>query len=62
MVSVTRYVLAAVPAAMLLAAPVIADRVEPRIFGLPFILAWLIAWVFVSPLFMLAIERMRTKA
>jgi hypothetical protein len=62
MVSVTRYVLAALPAAMLLATPVIADRVEPRILGLPFIFAWLIAWVFVSPLFMLAIERMRTKA
>jgi len=28
------------------------DRVEPMVFGLPFNLAWLIAWIVLTPLCM----------
>jgi hypothetical protein len=25
-----------------------ANRVEPRVFGMPFLLAWVVAWLFIS--------------
>ncbi len=37
--------LALVPAAAILAAPFVANRVEPLIFGLPFLLAFITGWV-----------------
>jgi hypothetical protein len=40
--------LALVPAAALLGAPYIADRLEPRIFGLPPLLAWIVLWVLLA--------------
>jgi len=35
------------------------NRVEPRILGLPFNLAWVILWILITPLCLLAIERLR---
>jgi hypothetical protein len=32
----------------LLVGVVFANRVEPLVFGLPFLLAWVVAWVFIS--------------
>ena len=40
--------LSLVPFAGLLIGVVFANRVEPRVFGLPFLLAWVVAWVFIS--------------
>jgi hypothetical protein len=60
-VSLARYTLAAIPALMLVLAPLFANRVEPRVFGFPFILAWLLVWVLGAPLFLLAAERLRSK-
>jgi uncharacterized protein DUF3311 len=36
------------------------DRIEPRIFGLPFNLFWLIAWIVLSSLCMAAAYRVET--
>jgi hypothetical protein len=43
---------ALVPALALTVGVVAFDRLEPRILGLPFVLAWITAWVLVTPAFM----------
>ncbi|MBV8727259.1 MAG: DUF3311 domain-containing protein [Candidatus Eremiobacteraeota bacterium] len=53
-----RIVLAAIPIAMLTIVVPFVNRVEPRILGLPFLLAWIAFWVFVSPLFVYTIYRL----
>ncbi len=35
------------------------NHVEPRIVGLPLNLAWVIAWILLTPLCVFAIERLR---
>ena len=35
------------------------NHVEPRIVGLPLNLAWIILWILLTPLCLLAIERLR---
>jgi hypothetical protein len=40
--------LALIPAAALLGAPWIADAVEPKLAGMPFLLAWIVAWVLLA--------------
>jgi hypothetical protein len=42
--------LALVPVLAILGAPWLANRVEPRIFGLPFLLAWVTGAVLASSL------------
>ena len=49
--------LAAVPFAALTIAVPFVNRVEPRIFGLPFLLAWIAVWVFLTPFFVWRIGR-----
>ncbi|MBW5426166.1 DUF3311 domain-containing protein, partial [Streptomyces sp. BG9H] len=39
-----------VPLVLYGAAPLVANRVEPRVLGVPFLLAWVIAATIVSPL------------
>ncbi|WP_063756177.1 DUF3311 domain-containing protein [Streptomyces sp. NRRL S-920] len=39
-----------VPVLLYGAAPLVANRVEPRVLGVPFLLAWVIAATVVSPL------------
>ena len=56
-----RLLLAAVPIAALTIAVPLANRVEPRIAGLPFLLAWLLAWVALSPVFVWAIGRVERR-
>jgi len=53
--------LAAVPALMLLFAPLLANRDEPRIAGLPLLLAWCILWVVLTPAFLYGADRFREK-
>ena len=35
------------------------NRVEPQILGIPLNLAWVILWILLTPLSLLAIERLR---
>jgi Protein of unknown function (DUF3311) len=50
-------VCALVPALALTLGVVLANRLEPRILGLPFVLAWITAWVLLTPAFMWAAYR-----
>jgi len=47
-----------VPAVLYCLAPVVADRIEPRVLGVPFLLAWIIAATVVSPLVIWAAARL----
>ncbi len=53
----TRFILAAIPFAALTIAVPFVNRVEPRILGMPFILAWIAAWVLLTPVFVWRIGR-----
>ena len=57
--SLARFVLAAIPVTMLLGVLPLANRIEPRILGMPFLLVWLLFWVIVMPLFLIGVERLR---
>jgi hypothetical protein len=52
-----RYALAAIPVAMLTVGIPFANRIEPRVFGLPFLLAWIVAWILLTPAFLTLIDR-----
>jgi hypothetical protein len=39
-----------VPAVLYCAAPLVADRIEPRLLGIPFLLVWIIAATVISPI------------
>lgn len=60
--ALARVVLALIPALMLTFAVPLVNRVEPRVFGIPFLLVWIAGWVAVTPLFLYAVERLRTRA
>lgn len=44
--------LAVVPMLAILGAPWMANRVEPRVFGFPFLLAWIVGGVLLTSLVM----------
>ncbi len=44
--------LAAVPILALVAALPLVNHVEPLVFGLPFLLFWMLAWVTATPVFL----------
>ena len=50
--------LSLVPFLGLLVGVVFANRVEPLVFGLPFLLAWVVAWVFISVAVMACVYRL----
>lgn len=50
--STTAVACAVVPVLALTLGVVLANRLEPRILGLPFVLAWIVAWVLLTPAFM----------
>jgi hypothetical protein len=39
----------------------LVNRVEPRILGFPFLLAWMVFWVAVTPVFLFAADRLGRK-
>jgi hypothetical protein len=51
------YLLALLPFAALLIGPFFLNRVEPIILGLPFLLAWCVAWVLLTSAIMGVIFR-----
>ena len=46
------FVCAVIPALALTLGVAVANSLEPRILGLPFVLAWIVAWVLLTPAFM----------
>ncbi|HEY1975908.1 MAG TPA: DUF3311 domain-containing protein [Candidatus Baltobacteraceae bacterium] len=56
-----RAVLAAIPIAALTVAVPLVNRVDPRILGLPFVLFWILAWVFLTPVFLWTIGRLERR-
>lgn len=48
--------IAAIPAIALTFAVPFVNRDEPRIFGLPFIFAWLVVWIAIVPAFLWVIH------
>ena len=52
--SVGSYAFAVLPTLALTMGIPFANRVEPRIFGLPFLLAYIVIWILATPLFMFA--------
>lgn len=60
--ALARVLLAVIPAFMLTFAVPAVNRVEPRVFGLPFLLVWIVLWVAITPLFLYGVERLRRKA
>jgi hypothetical protein len=52
------HLLAVLPLAALLGAPFVANRVEPRVLGLPFLLAWCVGAVLLTSATMAVIHRL----
>ena len=56
------YAFALVPTLALTAGIPFANHVEPRVFGLPFLLAYIVVWILATPLFMYAaLKAMRAR-
>jgi hypothetical protein len=53
----TSLVLGAIPVLALTLAIPFVNFDEPRMFGLPFVLAWIVAWTAVTPAFLWIIHR-----
>ncbi len=56
-----RAVLAAIPIVALTLAVPLVNRVEPRFFGLPFLLSWIVMWVLLTPAFLWMVTRMERR-
>jgi hypothetical protein len=56
-----RVALAAIPIAALTVAVPLVNRIEPRVFGLPFLLFWIVAWVLATPAFLWTIGRLERR-
>ena len=50
--------LALLPFAAMLIGPFFVNRVEPTVFGMPFLLAWLVAWIGITVAIMALIYRL----
>ncbi len=50
--------LAIIPFLALIVGPFLVNRVEPRVFGLPLLLAWIVAWILLTSLIMAVIYAM----
>lgn len=52
---------ALVPVIALSVAVPFVNRLEPMIFGLPFVLFWVIAWVLLTPVFLWLVGRLERR-
>jgi hypothetical protein len=59
----TRYalLLASIPFVALVFLLPVVNRIEPMILGLPFLLFWILTWVFLTPLLLLIAYRLEKK-
>jgi hypothetical protein len=53
-----RFLLAVLPPVMLTFGVPLANRVEPRILGFPFLLVWIFVWVALTPLCLFGVYRL----
>ena len=60
-VGFARVLLAAIPAAALTIAVPFVNRIEPRIFGAPFLLSWILLWVLLTPAFLWTVGRLERR-
>jgi hypothetical protein len=56
-----RITLAAIPIIALTVAVPLVNRAEPRLFGVPFLLCWIVGWVVVTPAFLWTIGRLERR-
>lgn len=56
-----RAVLAAIPVAALTVAVPMVNHVDPRVLGLPFVLFWIVAWIFLAPAFLWTVGRLERR-
>jgi hypothetical protein len=56
------FALAATPIIMLSLAIPLVNRVDPRVFGLPFLLFWIAAWVVLTPAFLILVYRLEERS
>jgi hypothetical protein len=56
-----RVILTAIPIAALTVAVPLVNRIEPRVAGLPFLLAWILGWVLLTPAFLWTIGRVERR-
>ena len=56
-----RALLAAIPIAALTFAVPLVNRIEPRVFGLPFVLFWIVAWLLLTPAFLWTVGRVERR-
>ncbi len=54
---IRRVLLAAVPILALTAAVPLANRIEPRFAGFPFLFCWIVGWVLLTPAFVWIVGR-----
>lgn len=54
-------ILSAIPFVMLVFALPLVNRIHPIIFGLPFILFWILAWVMLTPLILFFAYRLEQR-
>lgn len=56
--ALARFALAIIAPVMLTFAVPLANHVEPRVFGFPFLLVWILLWVAVTPLCIYGVYRL----
>lgn len=56
-----RALLGATPIVALTLAVPFANHVEPRLFGLPFLLSWILAWSLLTPAFLWMVGRLEKR-
>ena len=59
--ALARFLLAVIPAIMLTFAVPLANRLEPRIFGFPFLLVWIFFWVLFAPVCLYGVYRLESR-
>jgi hypothetical protein len=60
-ITIGSVIVAGIPLCALTVGPFVANRLEPRIFGLPFLLAYCVFWVLTTPLFLFWVDRLRKR-
>ncbi len=56
-VRILRTLLVVLPIVALTVCVPLVNRIEPRLFGMPFILLWILFWVFATPGFLWGVGR-----
>ena len=53
--------LALIPAVAILGAPWFANRIEPRMLGMPFLLGWIVSWILMTSVVMAVINALDSR-